>query len=88
MLNWEEVYRSHQEGVLPEVARVKAHLSKKKKQEMTLLEHSVTEGNEKGRGKLAKDGALLDGGDVAQVRASTVLQKKREEVYAVLQVEE
>ena len=78
----EEVRRVHQEGVLLEVEHVKAHRSKKEKQEMTLFEGFVTEGNERAD-ELAKDGAMLDGGEMAQKRASTV-QQRREEASAAL----
>ena len=50
---------------------------------MSLFEHFITEGNEKAH-ELAKDGAMMDGGVMAQIRASTV-QQKREEVYAAWQ---
>ena len=50
---------------------------------MRLFERFVTEGNER-VDKRAKDGAMLDGGEMAQIRASTV-QHKREEVHAALQ---
>ena len=46
-------------------------------------ERFVTEGN--GRAdELAKDGAMLDGGDTVQIRASTV-QQRREEVCSASQ---
>ena len=41
--------------------QVNAHRTKKERQEITLLEEFVTEGNEKA-GELAKEGALLDEG--------------------------
>ena len=44
---WLEVRRIHQEEILLEVEHVKAHRSKKKKQEVSLFERFVTEG--KGR---------------------------------------
>ena len=50
---------------------------------MSLFDKFTTDGNEK-EGELAKDGAVLGGGFMAQVRASTV-QQEREEVYAALQ---
>ena len=50
---------------------------------MTLLENLITEGNGKAD-ELAKAGALLDEGIMAQARASTI-QQEREEVYAALQ---
>ena len=81
VLIWEEVHRTHQ-GVQREVEHVKAHFSMKETQEMTLFERSVTEGIERADG-LAKDGAMLDGGEMAQLRASTV--QRREEEYAASQ---
>ena len=74
---WEEVRRIHQEGVRLEVEHVKAHRSKKEVQEMKLFERFVTEGNERAD-ELAKDGAMLDGGEMAQKRASTVQQGREE----------
>ena len=50
---------------------------------MTYVERFVTEGHER-VDDCAKDGATLDGGQMAQIRASTIPQK-REEVYAALQ---
>ena len=50
---------------------------------MSLFEKFITEGNEKAD-EPAKEGARLDGGDMAQVKAITV-QQAREEVYAALQ---
>ena len=50
---------------------------------MSLFENFITEGNEKAD-ELAKAGAMMDGGEMAQVRARTV-QQEREEVYAALQ---
>ena len=50
---------------------------------MSLFERFIAEGNEKAD-EFAKEGALLDGGLMAQVRASTV-QQEREEVHAALQ---
>ena len=74
---WEEVRRIHQEGVLLEVEHVKAHRSKKEVQEMKLFEGFVTEGNERAD-EFEKDGAMLDGGEMAQKRASTVQQGREE----------
>ena len=50
---------------------------------MTLFETFVTEGNESAD-ELVNDGAMLDGGEMAKIRASTV-QQNREEVYGALQ---
>ena len=72
----EEVRGIHQEGVQQEPEHVKAHRSKKEKQEMSLLKWFVTEGNERAD-ELAKDGAMLNGGEMAQMEASTAQQKGR-----------
>ena len=64
----------HQEGTtLPEVEHDKAHRAKKERQEMTCSERFVAEGNERAD-QLARDGAMLDGGEMAQIRASTFQQ--------------
>ena len=58
---------------------VKAHRTKKEKEKCRQFEKFVTEGNEKAD-ELAKEGALLDGGFLADT-----MQQEREEVYAALQ---
>ena len=50
---------------------------------MSLSERDVTEGNEKRRMSWKKGGAMLDGGEMTQIRANTV-QQSRQEVYAAL----
>ena len=50
---------------------------------MSLFEQFITEGNEKAN-ELANDGAMMDGGEMAKMRTSTV-QQKREDVHAALQ---
>ena len=62
--------------------QVKAHRTKKNKKEMTHCEKFVTEGNGKAD-ELAKEGAMLDEGFMAEARAKTI-QQEREEVYAAL----
>ena len=63
---------------------VKAHRTKKDKKEMShFLKKFVTDGNEKAD-ELAKEGAMLDEGFLAEKRAKTV-QQEREEVYAAVQ---
>ena len=47
------------------------------------FERFVTEGNER-TDEVATDGAMLDGGEMAMIRASAV-QQRRWEVYAALQ---
>ena len=68
---WEEVHRSHQEGVFLEVVHVKAHRSKKEKQQLTRFQRFVKEGDEEA------DELAQDGGEMGQIRGSTVQQKKR-----------
>ena len=62
ILIWEELHRVHQEGMLVEVEHVKAHCQQ-------------GEGNEEAD-EPAKEGTMLDGGEMAQIRASTVQQKR------------
>ena len=58
-----------------EVAHVKAHRTKKEKEKMTKIESFVTEGNEKAD-ELAKAGAILDEGFMAEVGAATMKQER------------
>ena len=53
----------------------------KKRKHMSQFERFVTEGSDKA-GELAKAGAKLDEGFMAEARAKT-MQQEREEVYAV-----
>ena len=76
--------RIHQEGTLFDV-ELKAHRSNKEKQEPTPFERFVTEGHARAE-ELATDGAMLEGGEMTQIKACTVPQR-REEVYAALQHE-
>ena len=69
--------------ILVEVEHVKAHCTKKDKKYMSQFEKFVAEGNEKAD-ELAKAGAILDKGFMAEARAKTV-QQEREEVYAAVQ---
>ena len=59
-----------------EVEHVKAHRTKKDKKEVSYFEKFVTEGNEKAD-ELGKEGAMLDEGFMAEVRAKTVQQERR-----------
>ena len=69
--------------ILLEVEHVKAHRTKKDEKEMSHFEKFVSDGS--GRAdELAKAGAMLDEGFMAETRAKTV-QQEREEVYAALQ---
>ena len=65
---------------LVEVGRLKAHRTKKGKENTSHFEKFVTEGNEKAD-ELAKE---LDGGFMAEARPET-MQQEREEVHAALQ---
>ena len=56
---------------------VKAHRTKKDKQEMSRFEKFLTEGNEKAD-ELAKAGAMLDEDFMAETRAKTVQQEREE----------
>ena len=60
-----------------------AHRTKKEKKYMSHCDKFVTEGNEKAD-ELAKAGAMLDEGFMAEARAKAA-QQEREEVYAALQ---
>ena len=80
----QEVWRDAQGISLDYILEhVKAHRTKKGKKEMSHFEKFVAEGNEKAD-ELAKEGALLEEGFMAQTRAKTVKQE-REEVRAALQ---
>ena len=58
----------HQEGKELEVGHVKAHRTKKEKNNMSLFECFIMQGNEKAD-KLAKEGTMQDGGNIAHKRA-------------------
>ena len=62
---------------------VKAHRTKHEKKICRNLKKFVADGNEKAD-ELAKTGAMLDEGFMAEVRAET-MQQEREEVYAAFQ---
>ena len=66
-----------------EVEHVEEHRTEMDKKEMSHFERFVTDGNGKAD-ELAKAGAMLDEGIMAEARAKTV-QQEREEVYAALQ---
>ena len=72
---WEELHFLAAREIVVEVDRVKAHRTKKDKKEMLRFEKFVTEGNEK-VDELAKAGAMLDEGIVAEARAKTMLAQK------------
>ena len=74
---WEELHELETRGILVEVEHVKAHRTKKEKERMTQLERFITEGNEKAD-ELAKAGAMMDEGFVAEVTAETIKQEREE----------
>ena len=74
--NWEELHGIHPERIPVEVEHVKAHHSKKEKQQMSLFEHFITEGNRKAD-EPAKDGTMMGGRAMAQNRTNAVSQEKR-----------
>ena len=80
---WEQSHHLVSRDIVVEVEHVKAHRTKKGKKYVSHFEKFVTEGNEK-VDELAKVGAMLDEGFMAEVRAKTV-QQEREEVHAALQ---
>ena len=69
---------------LIEVEHVKAHRNKKERQHTSLFDNFVTEGNEKAD-EVAKEGAVIYEGFVAEARAATVEQEReRRDVYVAL----
>ena len=81
---WEELHELVKRGISVEVAHVTAHRSKKAKEtKMTNIESTVTQEHGKADA-LAKAGAMLDEGYMAEVRAVTMKQES-EEVYVALQ---
>ena len=80
---WEEPHELVKRGISVELEHMKAHRTKKEKEKLTQFETFVTEAIEK-PDELAKAGATLDEGFVAEVRADTMKQE-REDVYVALQ---
>ena len=80
---WEELHELVKRGISVEVERVKAHRTKKEKGKMTKIVRFVTEGNEKAD-ELAKAGAMLDEGFMAEARAETMRKEREEVVYVAL----
>ena len=68
---------SSREGILADVDNAKAHRTKKEKKDMAQFEKFITEGNEKAD-ELAKGGALLDTGFMAEARTETMQQEREE----------
>ena len=77
---WAELNGLAERCILVEVEHAKAHRTKKEKKHMSQFERFVTEA----RRRLAKAGAMLDEGFMAEARAET-MQQEKEEVYAALQ---
>ena len=74
--NWEKLRGLTERGMLVEAEHVQAHRRKKERKHVSQFERFVTEGNEKA-GDLAKAGAMVDEGFMAEARAET-MQKARE----------
>ena len=72
---FEELQFIRSKEVLVEVGYVKANHTKEKK-EMSHFDRFVTEGNEK-TDELTKEGAMMDWGYMAEVRAKKVQQERR-----------
>ena len=72
---WEELHSQEEKGILVEVVHVKAHRTKKEIETVTKFEMFVTEGNERAD-ELAKAGAMLDEGFMAEARADTMKQER------------
>ena len=68
---WEELRSLAERNITVEVEHLKAYRTKKEKNAMSHFELFVTEGNEKAD-DLAKAGALLDEGVMAEVRSETM----------------
>ena len=81
--NWEELHSLAARDITGEVEHVKAHRTKKDKKDMSHFERFVSLDKEK-EDELAKAGAMLDEGFMAEARAKT-MQQEREEVCAALQ---
>ena len=71
---WEELHRLAARDIVVELEHVKTHRTKKDKRCRT-LRGFVTEGNEKAD-ELAKAGAMLDEGFMAEARAKTMQQER------------
>ena len=71
-------------GILMEVEQVKAHRTKKEKENMSQFEKFVAEGGWKAD-DLVKAGAMLDEAFMAEARANT-MQQERDEVYVAFQI--
>ena len=73
--NWEELHLLTLKEILVEVEHFKAHRTEKDKKDMSHFVKFVTGGNEKAD-ELAKAGATLDEGFMAQARAKTFQQER------------
>ena len=68
--------------MLVEVEHVKAHRTKWQIQQMSWFEKFSTEGNEK-EDEVAKEGAMMDGRDMARVRAVALQQERGESLCSI-----
>ena len=74
---WAELHLFTSKDMLVEVEHVRAHRTKKDKNDMSQFEKSVVEGNEKAD-VLGNTAAMLDEGFMAETRAKTVQQEREE----------
>ena len=74
---WEELQLLASRDIFVEVKHVKAHRTVKDKKEMSHFEKFVADGNEKAD-VLAKAGAMLDEGFMAEARENMVQQEREE----------
>ena len=66
--------------ILIEVEHVKAPRTEKERQHVSLVDKFIAEGSEKAD-ELAQERAMLDGGFMAQARASTIQQEREREHF-------
>ena len=78
----EKVHRLHQERKHLAVKLGTRYLSKEEKQEVSLLQLIVAEGNEKAD-EFVNVGSMMDGGEMVEVDACSV-QQRREHICAAL----
>ena len=81
---WEALRGLVERGILVEVKHVEAHSTNKEKKDMSHFEKFVSLKAIEKADELAKAGAMLDEGFMAEATAET-MQQEREEVYAALQ---
>ena len=78
----DELHNLAARDIMVEVEHVKAHCTEKEKKDMSHFEKFVTEGNEKAD-ELAKEGAMLDEGFMAEARTKNGLAGARRGVCSL-----